>query len=289
MNASAQQGVVRAVNMRGVASLLGLLVAGYMALMGGLWAKQEKLLFQPTVLPAGLQFNLPPDVQEAHIDVPEGRLHALHLQLKQPDGVVFYLHGNGGSLAGWFTNLDLYRSMNVDLFMIDYRGYGKSQGHIESEAQLLADVRAAWDTIAPRYQGKRVIFLGRSLGTGLAARLAESLPSAQRPDLLLLVSPYVSMKQMARELYWFAPSFLLRYPLRTDEALMHMQGGRPRVVLVHGDQDLVVPYRHSEVLKQSVPGLTLEQVPGAGHADIQNHPAYVAAVRRAIESIKMPP
>ena len=94
---------------------------------------------------------------------------ALHLRLPAPKGVVFFLHGNGGSLESWFINPEFYRRANYDLFMIDYRGYGKSTGQIESEAQLRADVRAAWATVAPQYAGRKVVFYGRSLGTGLAA------------------------------------------------------------------------------------------------------------------------
>jgi alpha-beta hydrolase superfamily lysophospholipase len=56
--------------------------------------------------------------------------------------------------------------------MRDYRGYGKSSGRIESQAQLEADVRAAWDRIAPRYAGLMRVIAGRSLGTALAAGLA---------------------------------------------------------------------------------------------------------------------
>ena len=52
--------------------------------------------------------------------------------------------------------------------MLDYRGFGKSTGHITSEAQLHADVRAAWARVAPAYAGKPVVILGRSLGSGLA-------------------------------------------------------------------------------------------------------------------------
>jgi uncharacterized protein len=64
--------------------------------------------------------------------------------------------------------------VNYDLFIIDYRGYGKSTGRIESEVQLHADVRAAWEAIAPRYRGKPIVIYGRSLGTGLAASLATA-------------------------------------------------------------------------------------------------------------------
>ena len=54
----------------------------------------------------------------------------------KPQGVVFFLHGNGCSQENWFVNPEFYRRANYDLFMVDYRGYGKSTGQIESEAQL---------------------------------------------------------------------------------------------------------------------------------------------------------
>ena len=75
------------------------------------------------------------------------------------------------------------------IVMMDYRGYGKSTGRIESEAQLNADARAVWARYAPRYRGRKVVFFGRSLGSGLAASLAAQ----EQPDLTLLVSPYRSM------------------------------------------------------------------------------------------------
>ena len=89
------------------------------------------------------------------IDVTGARLSALHLRLPDPQGVVFFLHGNNGNLATWFVNADFYRAANYDLFMLDYRGYGKSSGRIESEEQLRADVLAAWRSVAGRYLGKR--------------------------------------------------------------------------------------------------------------------------------------
>ncbi len=110
-------------------------------------------MFQPDVLPPTHRFDrLGADVQELTIPLDDGAtLSALHLRLPKPRGLVFYLHGNAGSLQSWFVNADFYRRAGYDLFMLDYRGYGKSTGRIESEAQLRADVRAAWDRIAPRW------------------------------------------------------------------------------------------------------------------------------------------
>jgi hypothetical protein len=120
----------------------------YLAALAWLWFKQEKLLFAPTVLAADYRLATAPDIHELAIDVPGARLSALHLKLPNPKGVVFFLHGNGGSLESWFVNPEYYRRANYDLFMVDYRGYGKSTGQIESEAQLRGDVRAVWATVA---------------------------------------------------------------------------------------------------------------------------------------------
>jgi len=95
------------------------LLAAYGLVLAGLYWRQEVLLFRPHKLPDDHAFTLPADVKERWIDVAGGRLNALHLRLPQPEGVVFFLHGNGGSLQNWFVNLDFYRRQNFDLFMID--------------------------------------------------------------------------------------------------------------------------------------------------------------------------
>jgi alpha-beta hydrolase superfamily lysophospholipase len=177
-------------------AMLALLLAGltvYGGALAWLWFSQEKLLFAPQVLPPDQVLAQAPDIHEVSIDVPGARLSALHLRLPDPKGVVFFLHGNGGSLASWFVNPEYYRRMNFDLFMIDYRGFGKSTGEIQSEEQMRADVRAAWASIAGRYAQRKVVVYGRSLGSGLAAGLAAELSATRPPDLTVLVSPYRSL------------------------------------------------------------------------------------------------
>ena len=253
---------------------LALLLA-YAALLGALWLWQEKLLFHPRTLPAEHRFNAGADVHEVFIDVPGARLNALHLRLPDPDGVVFYLHGNAGHLQSWFVNTDLYRRANLDLFMLDYRGFGKSSGHIESEAQLHADVRAAWAHIAAKYEGRHRVLVGRSLGTGLAATLAAEV----QPELTLLISPYQSIASLAGEIYPWVPGALLRYPLRTDEALPRIKGP---VLLLHGDRDATIPVEHSRRLLAAVPTARLAVIEGAGHNDLQAFDAYRQALAEAL-------
>lgn len=252
--------------------LLGLL---YLLLMGLLWWGQERLLFQPQRLAETHRFEVGTDVVETWVDVPGARLNALHLRRPQPAGVVFFVHGNAGSLDNWFVNVEFYRQNNLDLFMFDYRGFGKSSGRIESQQQLQDDVRAAWNSIAARYAGLRTVFYGRSLGTGLAATLATE----STPDLLVLVSPYSSMVDIARLHYPWVPGALLRYPLRTDEVLPRVQSP---VLLAHGGQDTLIPPSHSQALKALAPKAQLLLVAEAGHGDIHEFQVFLDTLAGAI-------
>ncbi len=254
----------------------------YLGALAWLWFRQEKLLFAPDVLPADYQLAKAADIHEVSIPVPGATLSALHLRLPNPKGVVFFLHGNGGSLESWFVNPDYYRRANYDLFMVDYRGYGKSTGHIESEDQLRADVRAVWATVAPQYAGKKVVVYGRSLGSGLAAGLSAELANGGTPDLTVLVSPYSSMAAVAAEHYSWVPQLVLRYPLRTDQLVARI---RNPLLLIHGEKDPLIAPSHSERLKALVPKATLLHIAGAAHNDLQEFDDYLGAYARALASL----
>jgi pimeloyl-ACP methyl ester carboxylesterase len=241
------------------------------ALFALLWWQQEKLIFLPSRLGPDHRFAFGADVHEVFIDVPGARLHALYLKNPAPRGIVFFLHGNAGNLDGWFSNADFYRRLNLDLFMLDYRGYGKSTGRIESQGQLESDVRAAWAMVAPHYAGSMRVIAGRSLGTALAAGLAAEV----KPERLVLISPYESMAALAAEHYPWVPGALLRYPLRTDEALARV---RTPVLLVHGEQDEVIDPSHSGRLARIALHAERVVIAGAGHNDLQDFPAYLEAI-----------
>lgn len=257
-------------------------LALYAGALAWLWFRQESLLFMPDVLPAEHRLAQAPDIHEVTIPVAGAHLSALHLRLPDPKGVVFFLHGNAGSLANWFVNPEYYRRLNFDLFMLDYRGFGKSTGRIESEAQLHADVRTAWAGLQQRYADRKVVVYGRSLGTGLAVRLAAEMSTARPPDLTVLVSPYRSLVALAREHFPWVPEAVVRYPLRTDQVIRQVQGP---VLLVHGERDTLITPAHSEALKALVPHATLLRVPGAAHNDLQEFDAYLGAFARALRAL----
>ena len=254
----------------------------YAAFLGALYFKQEQLIFPGRPLAADYRFQFDQRFEEIRIPVAGATLDALHFMQEHPRGLVFFLHGNAGNLQTWTTGIDFYRRVNYDLFMLDYRGYGKSTGRIESEEQLDADVRAAWDTIAPRYRDKPIVIYGRSLGTGLATKLASEV-SAQ---LLILVSPYSSLASAAKEEYPWAPEWLLKYPLRTDQVIGRVQ---MPIVLLHGRNDRRIPLANSERLAALARSpVELIVVEGAGHDDIHRFPGYLDALAAHLLAVNKP-
>lgn len=126
-----------------------------------------------------------------------------------------------------------------------------------------------------RYAGKRLIVYGRSLGTGLAATFA----ARHQPDLTILVSPYASMAQLAADHYPWVPSALVRYPLHSDQAITQIH--KP-VLLVHGDQDQLIPLSQSRRLVQLNPQATLVVIDGAAHNDVHRFEAYRRTLAEAL-------
>jgi uncharacterized protein len=251
---------------------LAALLAGVAGAALLLYLFQTKLLFHPERLPPDFDFGVPGAV-ERFIDVPGARLSALHAVFPGSKGLVFYLHGNAGSLATWFTDTDEYRRVGFDLFMVDYRGYGKSTGRIRDEAQMHADVMAAWESVAPAYAGRPVVVIGRSLGSGLAARLAVRV----RPALTVLVSPYWSMVELARAHYPWAPAVLVRFRLETWRDLPAVRGP---VLFLHGARDALIPPGHSQRLMALCESAQMKVTSGAAHNDVQDFPEY----RRELEA-----
>jgi uncharacterized protein len=249
--------------------LAALVALGYAGALGVLYFTQERIILPATTLPADYRFQFDQPFEEVWIPVQGATLHALHFKQLNPRGVVFFLHGNAGNLVTWTTGVDFYRRVNYDLFIIDYRGYGKSTGHVESEAQLHADARAAYDAMAALYRDKPIVIYGRSLGTALAASLARDV----NPRLLILVSAFTSLAAAAAEAYPWAPAWILKYPMRIDAVIGEVKSP---ILLIHGSDDTLIPLAHSERLKALARSpAELLVVPGAGHNDIHKFPVYL--------------
>ena len=132
-----------------------------------LYFYQEKLLFFPEKLENDYQFQFHNTFEEINTEVTDGRLlNGLLFKADTTKGLIFYLHGNAGSLANWGDVTKTYTDLNYDVFILDYRGYGKSEGEIKSQDEIFQDNQVIYNALKKKYNEEQITILGYSIGTG---------------------------------------------------------------------------------------------------------------------------
>ena len=245
--------------------------------MGLLSFQQENLIFFPEKLPGDYRFRFDQDFEEIQVAAKDGtRLHGLLFRVQEPKGLVFYLHGNAGSVASWGWVAPTYTRLGYDIFVPDYRGYGKSEGRIRSEKQFYADAQAAYDALKSRYSEDRIVIAGYSIGTAAAAMLA----AANHPKLLLLQAPYYSLVDLMQNLYPFVPTFLLQYKFETFRFIEKVKAP---IVLFHGQRDEIIYPGSSEKLKAHLkPTDQVILLKNQGHNGMNENPEYQQELARVL-------
>jgi hypothetical protein len=263
---------------KGVIAVAGASLVGiYLLVVGTAYLNQGRMVFPSwAVVPHG---PLRPGTEQLTIDRPDGtRLHGLYIPPAAPspsDTLVLVFPGNASNaqaLAEWIA--DIVPDHPVAAFY--YRGYAPSTGTTEAR-HLLEDAPLVFDLIAQRYRPRRIVALGQSLGTGVASGLAPQRPLAG----LILVTPFESLKAVARDAQpWLPVSLLFRHDMDSAAALRDQRA--PVAIIAAGRDTLVRPAR-TDALRQAVPNLAFDlTIPEAAHNDVHLHPAFAPAVREAL-------
>ena len=192
------------------------------------------------------------------------RLHGWWIPARAPAaGHVLLCHGNAGNVGDRVLHAALLTSAGFDVLLFDYRGYGRSSGR-PSEEGTYRDARAARAALVARdgVDGARVLYVGESLGGAVALALALEAP----PAGLVLQSAFTSIRDMARRHYPFIPRALVpdAYP-----SLSLIAGLRAPLLVIHGEEDRIVPAMHGDELFAAAPEpKRLVRLPGVGHNDL---------------------
>jgi uncharacterized protein len=235
---------------------------------------QEHFLFHPvkaertTVYDFGGQphaeINLPYDKQT--------NLNIVQFKSAGPDsvvrGVVLYFHGNGQNVELYSRRAPDFTHQGYEVWMLDYPGFGKSTGVFDE--QRLYDYALVFYKLArSRWPPSRIIIYGSSLGTGIAAELAD-IRDCRR---LILESPYYSIESLANRYLPIYPwSRLLHYHF---PIYSHLPAVTAPITIFEGTKDKTVPYsnaaRLKPLLKNGDEFITIE---GAGHNDLHDFPLF---------------
>lgn len=244
------------------------LLLGYAALCGLLWLKQRSLIYFPT--PQRAQHGTAPTllVRDATGLLPDATLRlAVHNVAGSPKAVI-YFGGNAEDVADSLPGL-AQAFPGHSVYALHYRGYSGSSGR-PSETALHADALALYDQV--RRAHPQITLVGRSLGSGLATRLATLRPV----ERLVLVTPYDSLLRVAQRAYPYLP---VRWLLRdTYEAWRDAPQVTAPTQLILAGHDEVIPPAHGEQLARHFrPGISrVSTLAEAGHNDISAFAAYAA-------------
>jgi pimeloyl-ACP methyl ester carboxylesterase len=264
---------------RSIVEWLALVAAIVIAIPAIAWLSQDKLVFFPQ--PLVDTSHLPAHAQRFELVAADGaKLSGFRLPGAAPRApTILYFGGNAEEISWALADRRWPRGWSVA--GLNYRGYGHSEGK-PAERELVADGLALFDAIAAQsdVDAARVVVVGRSLGTGVAAQVAARRPVAG----VVLVSPYDSLVAIGRQHYpWLPVGWLLRH--RFDSASVARHGTAPLLTLV-GTADGIIPPARSRALHEAWAGpkqwLAIEC---AGHNDLDASPHYWEAIERFLERL----
>jgi len=230
---------------------------------------QHYIFFRPERLASSFKYDYSFPFKELEFEMEDGgKINGIYFTVPSSRGVVFYLKGNSRSIKGWGKFAKDFLSNGYDFLMIDYRGFGKSKGK-RSQNRLFSDSQFMYKWLRERYTEDKIVLYGRSLGSGIAARIA----SWNNPRLLILDSPYFSFYYNTRRfLFWTPLKWILRYDIRTDQ---YLKTTSCAIDIIHGTHDHLIPYKQSEMLKALYPDkITLFPIKGAHHNNLQDFSKY---------------
>lgn len=224
---------------------------------------QDKMLFYPEKLEPDYSFHFSRPHEEVFLKAEDGtRLHGLLFPKKDTDKVILYFHGNAGSLRSWGEISELFAPYPYSFLIIDYRGYGKSEGNINSEEVLVQDASVFYNYLINTYKPEHIIIYGRSLGTVPASFLL----SQKEVSFGILETPLYDYASIAKRFVPLAPTFLLKYKFPIHQWL---KKAKSPVHIFHGTSDEVIPYDLSLRLKSVLkPEDTFTTIEGGGHNNL---------------------
>ena len=264
---------------------------------------EHRFIFYPAQYPAGrwdvaswrggAEGEITPQIEDCWLTAQDGtRLHGWLTTPQRMEGgapvplhtetVILYFHGNAGNISHRYPMLVQFSRLPARVFIIDYRGYGRSEGR-PSESGLRQDARAAWNYLTEErgFRPKQIVIFGKSLGGAVAIELASEIS----PAGLIVQSGFTSIPDMAAEHFPFIPRFLVRTRM---DALARIPHVRCPILFIYSPADEIIPYAHGQRLFAAATApKQFHEVAGAAHneLDARGGRAYFAAIQNFVRSV----
>lgn len=256
-----------------------ILIGLYLLVGIGLYLFQEVLVFRPTPLPKDFTYSFDPPFKELNLKMEDGAvLNALHFKTANPKGIILYFHGNVGNLDRWGRIVSPLSKYGYEVFVMDFRGYGKSTGE-RTKNRMLADAEEIYQHILKEWPEEKITLYGRSIGTSFASYLAGRHTPAQ----LILESPFYSIGDVGRRVGWIYPlEAILKFNFNNYESLR--MASCP-IMIIHGIEDGIIPHDSGFKLYQNLDTAKARFVPikNGRHNDLSDFDEYWKVVGELLQ------
>ncbi|MEZ7197124.1 alpha/beta hydrolase [Pseudodesulfovibrio karagichevae] len=259
----------------------------YAALAAWVFITQRGLVYCPRRELAGTPDQAGLAYEDVWLTTGQGtRIHGWWLPCEGADRVLLLCHGNGGNVSYLMETYRIFHDLGLSVLSFDYSGYGRSKGR-PSEKATRGDARAVWDWLVGEkgIEPGRVVLFGRSLGGGVAARLAADLVEAGTdPGGLIMESTFTSVTDMGAARYpWLPVRWLVRHRYDSVRAL---RGVRVPVLFLHSPEDDLVPYAMGRTLYEGYAGPKLFWALSGDHnCGFMTTSGYAEGLRRFLRGL----
>jgi fermentation-respiration switch protein FrsA (DUF1100 family) len=263
---------------------------------------EDKLIYFPAKYPDGVwelpetrpdELQVAPRIEDCYFTTSDGlKLHGWYCTpfrgegkervLVATDMVVLWFHGNAGNISYRYDMIRAMMELPVQVFIIDYRGYGKSEGK-PTERGLYLDARAAWDFLITerRVAPERIVIFGKSLGGVPAIDLACQV----EPAGLIVQSSFTSAGDMAASLLPLLPRVFVKTKMDSFGKIQHVRCPK---LFIHSRADEVVPYKLGRRLfEAAAEPKEFYEVNGSPHNStyLVGGKSYFEALRRFVKAV----
>ena len=257
--------------------LLFLLI--YLVSMLILFLNQEKIIFQSVKLNSNHKFSIAQNFKEINLQTTDNNIiNAIHLKVNKPKGIVLYFHGNKGNLDRWVEIASYFTNLNHDVFVIDYRSYGKSTGNF-NENLMYKDAQVCYNYVKKQYSEDKITIYGRSLGCTFALKVASS----NQPRQIVLEAPFYNLTSVAKYHYPLMPyKLLMKYKFESNTFIKNVNC---KTTIFHGTNDKVIPYESGKKLfsnsnKNTTNFITLKK---GTHHNLMRFDLYKNTIKELLE------
>mgnify|MGYP001814616303 FL=1 len=213
----------------------------------------------------------------------EVQLNGWYIPHHESKQVLLFFHGNAGNISHRRESIEIFHRLGLNVFIIDYRGYGNSQGK-PGEQGLYLDAKAAWQFLIEEkgFSANNIVIFGRSLGGAVAARLAPEVPARG----LILESTFSSAKDFANSVFTILSRLVyLRYDF---DVAQNIQRVNYPVLVLHSPDDEIMPFKLGKKVYQAAnqPKRFVQMKGDHNYGFILSQPGYGEAIGEWLSSLK---